>query len=136
MRFGITERFPLKKHKDDGTLRTFASGATRDTAEGKIEPWGYGSPLAEKAFSEYMLKHQTQSDGNHRESDNWKKGFPLDSFWHSMSRHVLDFRLIWEQFPDEARTADIIDALCAIKFNVDGLIHELKRIEYDAEHRK
>lgn len=121
---------------DNGTLRTFDTGATRDTGEGKIEPWGYMSPLVDKAFSEYMLRHQTQSDGNKRESDNWKKGFPLDAFWHSMSRHVLDFRLIYEQFPEEARTQDIIETLCAIKFNVDGMMHELLKIQLKGYHDK
>jgi hypothetical protein len=83
-----------------------------------------------------MLKHQTQSDGNLRESDNWKKGFPLDAFWHSMSRHILDLRLIWEQFPEEARTQDIIETLCAVKFNVDGLMHEILRTELKGLHDK
>ena len=112
---------------DDGTLRTFASGATRDTTEGKLEPWGFTSALVEKVFSEYMDKHRIQSDGNLRDSGNWKKGFDLDSYWHSMSRHVMDFRLLWEGHEGEARTESLMDALCGIKFNVDGLIYELMK---------
>jgi hypothetical protein len=117
--------------KDNGRLRTFPTGATRDTNDGKLEPWGFTSPLTEKRFAEYMHEHRVQSDGSLRDSDNWKKGFPIDSFWHSMSRHVLDFRLLWEQYGSEARTQDIVDALCGIKFNVDGLIHELMKKEID-----
>lgn len=117
--------------EDNGTLRTFPSGATRDTNDGKLEPWGFGSPLTELAFSEYMHKHRIQSDGSMRESDNWKKGFPPESFWHSLSRHVLDFRLLWEGYGEKARTDDAIDALCGIKFNVDGLIHEMMKARYD-----
>lgn len=115
--------------KDDGTLRTFSTGATRDTAEGKLEPWGFSSALVEKAFCEYMNGHRTQSDGNLRNSDNWKRGIPVDAYWHSLSRHVLDLRLQWEGYPGSARSADMIESLCAIRFNVDGLLHELLRKE-------
>lgn len=112
---------------DDGTLRTFPSGATRDSAAGKLEPWGFTSALVEKRFSEYMHQHRIQSDGSLRDSDNWKKGFELDSYYHSMSRHVLDFRLLWEGYAKESRTDDLVDALCGILFNTQGLIHELMK---------
>jgi hypothetical protein len=112
-----------------GKIRRFDTGATRDTTDGKLEPWGFTSPLVEKAFSEYMDFHRRQSDGELRDSSNWKKGIPMDTYWHSLSRHILDFRLLYDQFPEEARTQDIVDALCAIKFNVDGMIHELKVAE-------
>ncbi len=110
---------------DDGVLRTFDTGATRDTGEDKVEPWGYMSELAELAYADYMQMHQVQSDGKLRDSDNWKKGIPLDAFYHSLSRHILDLRLIWNGHADHARTSNLIEALCAIKFNVDGLLHEL-----------
>jgi hypothetical protein len=111
--------------KDDGTLRTYPSGATRDTAEGKLEPWGFTSALAEKAYCEYMHEHRRQSDGGMRDSDNWKKGIPLDVFFHSLSRHILDLKLQWEGHGSQARSEDMIDTLCAIKFNVDGMLHEM-----------
>lgn len=116
---------------DDGTLRTFPGGATRDTAEGKLEPWGFQSALVEKVFCEYMNEHRIQSDGNLRDSDNWKSGFGLDSCFHSLSRHILDLRLLWEGYESQARTDSITDALCAIRFNVDALLLELtrKRVE-------
>ena len=113
--------------EDNGTLRTFSTGATRDTAEGKTEPWGFTSALAEKAYCEYMNKHRMQTDGELRDSDNWKKGIPLDAFYHSLGRHVLDLRLIWEGYENEARTGNLAEVLCAIKFNVDGMLHELVR---------
>ena len=118
--------------KDDGVLRTFGTGATRDTNEGKLEPWGFTSPLVEKAFSEYMHEHRKQTDGELRDSDNWKKGIPMDAYWHSMSRHILDLRLLWEGYGKEARTRDIVEVLCAIRFNVDGMIHELRKTELGA----
>jgi hypothetical protein len=109
---------------DDGTLRTFATGATRDTAEGKLEPWGFTSPYAEKAFCEYMHRHRVQSDGSLRDSGNWKKGIPVEVFFHSLSRHILEFRLLWESDPPPA-AGDLVEVLCAIRFNVDGMLHEL-----------
>lgn len=109
-------------------MRYFESGATRDDGD-KLEPWGFTSALVEKAFSEYMAKHQMQADGKKRESGNWKKGIPLDAYFHSLSRHILDFRLLYEGFPNEARTKDMLETLMAIKFNIDGFAYELLKAE-------
>lgn len=113
--------------EDNGVLRTFASGATRDTGEDKLEPWGFTSALVEQEYSEYMHSHRIQSDGEKRASDNWKKGIPVEAFHDSLSRHILDYKLIQEGFPQKARTPDLMETLLAIKFNVDGLIHELAK---------
>jgi hypothetical protein len=112
-----------------GKIRKFSTGATRDSDENKLEPWGFTSALVEKAFSEYMHSHRVQPDGQLRDSNNWKKGIPLEAYWHSLSRHILDLRLLWEGFPHEARTQDKIEALCAIKFNIDGMMYELLKTE-------
>lgn len=111
--------------EDTGTIRQFSSGATRDSGEGKMEPWGFNSVLVERAYDAYMNKHRTQSDGNLRDSDNWQKGFPFDSYWHSLSRHVQDFRLHYEGYADLSRAEDMLEALLAMKFNTDGMIYEL-----------
>ena len=115
--------------EDDGILRTFPTGATRDTADGKLEPWGFTSALVEKQFSKYMHEHRIQTDGTLRDSDNWKKGIPLKSYEHSLSRHVLDLKLILEGFPGEAREPDIRVVLCAIIFNAQGMLYEILRKE-------
>ncbi len=107
-----------------GEIRTFDTGATRDTAEGKHEPWGFMSALAEKRFCEYMHKHRMQQDGKMRDSDNWKKGIPAEAYKHSLSRHIRDLRLILEGFPSEADETDMEEVLCAVLFNVQGLLHE------------
>src|SRR3990167_4084265 len=52
-------------------IRTFNSGATRDTLEGKLEFARFMSPIVLKRFSEYMNLHRKQTDGNLREPDNW-----------------------------------------------------------------
>ena len=118
---------------DDGTLRTYGTGATRDTAEGKLEPWGFTSALVEKRFSEYMQTHRVQSDGALRDSDNWKRGIPIKDYWDSLSRHIEDLRLIHEGFPGEAREADLETVLCSVLFNVQGMLHEVikERISRD-----
>lgn len=111
--------------EDDGTIRTFETGATRDTTEGKHEPWGFTSALVEQRFCEYMQGHRTQTDGQLRDSDNWKRGIPLDAYKHSLGRHVQDLRLILEGYPEHARERDAEEVLCAILFNVQGMLHEL-----------
>lgn len=104
-------------------MRTFETGATRDSDDSKLEHWGFSSALVEKRYSEYMQTHQTQADGEKRASNNWMKGIPGDVYKHSMSRHVNDLRLILEGHPEQAEESDLETVLCAIKFNVDGMLY-------------
>ena len=113
-----------KEEIDTGVQRTFTTGATRDTGEGKHEPWGFMSALAEQRFCEYMHGHRVQSDGTLRDSDNWKKGIPFEVYKHSLSRHIQDLRLILEGHPEMAREKDLETVLCATLFNVQGMLHE------------
>ena len=108
-------------------IRTFSSGATRDTASGKPDYAGYLSPLVLQRFGRYMLQHQTQSDGTLRASDNWKRGIPKNAYMSSLWRHFLDVWLLHEEYP--AATANLEDALCALLFNVQGYLHETLREE-------
>jgi hypothetical protein len=99
-------------------MRTFDTGATRDTDQGKIDFEGFLSPLALEAFGEYMHKHRTQSDGSLRSSDNWQKGIPVEAYMKSAWRH---FFAVWRGY----RQGEIdMEDLCALMFNVQGLIHE------------
>jgi hypothetical protein len=139
--------------KDNGTLRTFASGATRDTASGKIDPEGFLDPLVILAFSEYMDRHRVQSDGSLRASDNWQAGFPRAQTMKSLWRHFLDLWLLHRGHPpvskdhrafyEQARTAHFSlgfllpiaesharevstrEVLCALYFNVSALLREV-----------
>ena len=114
-------------------MRKFDTGATRDNDDGKLEPWGFTSALVEKRYSEYMHTHRQQSDGELRPSDNWKNGIPTEAYWHSLSRHLNDLRLIAEGHPERAEESDLETVLCAVKFNVDGLLYEvLKGAKLDA----
>lgn len=117
-------------------MRKFETGATRDTDEGKADYPGFESSLVRKRFGEYMLLHQTQADGSKRHSDNWKAGIPIQAYVSSLSRHVLDVLLAMEGYPLEAR-ASLEDALCAVLFNANGMLHEIikRRLENQAKLR-
>lgn len=105
-------------------MRTFDTGATRDSDEGKLELWGFNSAAVEKRYGEYMHTHRVQADGKLRASDNWKKGIPLSAYKHSLSRHLNDLRLLLEGYPEMADETDLEVVLCAVKFNVDGMLFE------------
>jgi hypothetical protein len=114
----------VKEDKAQDKGRTFASGATRDTANGKLELHRYFSPKCVRRFAEYMQQHQIDSNGNYRPGNNWQKGMPREVFVASMFRHFLE---VWERWDDigglDNPTTE--DALCAIIFNAQGLLLEL-----------
>ena len=109
---------------EDGTMkRTFASGATRDTEDGKEDLEGFLSPLVLERYAEYMHEHRHMADGTTRDSDNWQRGIPLDAYMKSAWRHFMDWWLIHRKV---ARAPwNIEDALCALLFNVSGYLHEI-----------
>ena len=117
--------------EDDGTLRTFNTGATRNSGKERLDPFGFISPEALYRFSQYMHKHRLQSDGNLRDSDNWKKGMPKDEYVRSFIRHAMDFWLVTSGGKpryDEA-VDDPVEIACAIMFNIQGYLHESLREE-------
>jgi hypothetical protein len=116
---------PTPATEDSGVMRTYSTGATRDTSEGKPVHWRFSSALVEKRYGEYMHAKRVQSDGNIRAGDNWKHGIPVEDYFDSLSRHISDLKLIKEGFPGEAADHDLETVLCAIKFNVDGMLHEI-----------
>lgn len=112
-------------------MREFETGATRDTDEGKPDFIGYLSPLVLSRYGEYMLKHQMQTNGEMRASDNWKKGMPKAEYLKSMFRHLLD---VWLEDEGHESRDGLEEALCAIIFNASGYLHEhLKEIEATAD---
>jgi len=112
--------------RDSGQLRTFATGATRDTSQQKLDPFGFISPVALHRFSEYMHRHRVQSDGNLRDSDNWKKGMPREEYVRSLIRHVMDFWLVTSgEVPRyDTKVSDPDEIACSILFNIQGYLHE------------
>lgn len=110
----------------NASMRTFDTGAKRDSDHDKIDPEGFLSPLVILRFCEYMHKHRLQADGNLRASDNWKKGMPVEAYMKSLLRHVLDLWLVHDGAAMFARSSKE-DALCAILFNTQGYLHELEK---------
>lgn len=103
-------------------MRQFESGATRTSAEGKLDYEGFLSPIVIERYGQYMHKNRLQPDGTLRESDNWQKGIPLDAYMKSLWRHFLE---AWKIH--RGGEGDMEEALCAIMFNSMGYLHELKK---------
>lgn len=124
----------VRVDKDDGTLRTFGTGATRDTAQDKLDFEGFLSPLVLERFAEYMHENRKQSDGSFRDSDNWQKGIPRVEYAKSEWRHHFDF---WKEHRGLRTDAGIERALCGIMFNVMGYLHEhlKEKMSFPSERR-
>jgi hypothetical protein len=109
------------------SVRTFTTGATRDTDENKPDYEGFLSPLVIQRFGEYMHKNRRQNDGSLRDSDNWQKGIPFTAYAKSGWRHFFAW---WKGHrawvPDEHdNPVHLEEDLCALLFNVQGYLHEL-----------
>lgn len=115
--------------KLDTKIRTFHTGATRDTDEGKLDWEGFISPLAMRYFAKYMHEHRHQADGTLRDADNWQKGMPRRQYMKSLIRHIWDLWTWWRQtgggFSEASANARFIELLCAMLFNIQGLLHEI-----------
>lgn len=104
-------------------MRTFSTGATRDSDESKIDFEGFLSPLVLKRYGEYMNRHRKQADGGIRASDNWQAGIPLDAYMKSLWRHFFD---VWAKHRGHPGLTDetVEEELCAVLFNASGYLHE------------
>jgi hypothetical protein len=113
--------------------RTFDTGATRDTDEGKLDYEGFLCPLVLEAFAEYMHKKRQMPDGSMRDSDNWQKGIPVSAYMKSMWRH---FFAVWKEHrASEVSAVSVAGAeedLMALLFNVMGLAHEILKRKLNA----
>lgn len=105
---------PLK-----GNVRTFQTGATRDTDDGKIDLEGFLNPAAVEAFGLYMHYNRVQSDGTLRDSDNWQRGIPNDQYVKSLWRHFLS---VWKWNRGYPIREGIVFALCGVLFNAFGIL--------------
>lgn len=110
-----------------GNVRTFGTGATRDTDEGKLRYEGFLTPLVLKRYAEYMHKHRLQSDGSLRDPDNWQSLFGpdhynvcIDSGW----RHFMDWWLHHRGYSEET-TEDLEESLCALMFNIQAYLFKM-----------
>jgi hypothetical protein len=102
-------------------MREFETGATRDDDDHKLDYEGFLCPGVLERYAEYMREHRKQADGKLRASDNWMKGIPEAAYMKSLWRHFMD---VWSFRRGYSITVDYEDALCAVLFNVMGLLHE------------
>lgn len=95
---------------------------------GKNDYEGFLSPLVIEAFGRYMhICRQTPT--GLRASDNWQLGIPTKVYMKSMWRHFFD---VWSHYRGGRTKERQIVNLLALKFNVDGMLHEaLKHASYD-----
>ena len=102
------------------SIRTFATGATRDTDIDKFDYDGFLCPLVLERYAEYMHANRWMADGSMRGSDNWKNGIPQDVYRKSGWRHFFSF---WKHclIGDKA---DAMRDACALLFNIMGWMHE------------
>lgn len=129
----MTEQFDDGVSKeDDGNVRKFSSGATRDTAEGKLDFEGFLCPLVLERYAEYMNKNRLQSDGKLRDSDNWQKGIPKGQYMKSVWRH---FFAVWSSWRAKHKAVSE-DDLCALMFNTMGMLHEIRKEVVNEETEK
>lgn len=102
-------------------IRTFETGANRNTDQGKLDYEGFLSPIVLERFAQYLHKHRHLENGEYRDSDNWQKGIPRDVYMKSLLRHVLD---MWKQHRGFTSQEEMEDSICAVMFNAMGYLFE------------
>lgn len=101
-------------------MRTFESGGTRDTDEGKYCYEGFLSPLVLEKFAAYMHGHRIQADGNLRAPDNWQRHFGekhFDVCMDSLLRHVID---MWKEHRGLKSREGMESAMMGVLFNIQA----------------
>jgi hypothetical protein len=113
------EEYAEALKKSNPLVRTFSTGATRDTDADKLDFEGFLSPLVLEEFAKYMHGKRKMPDGSMRDSDNWQKGIPTEAYMKSMFRH---FFAVWKSH----RAGKVSkEDLLALFFNVQGMAHEV-----------
>ena len=109
-------------------MRKFDTGATRGSEDNKYDYEGFLDPFVLERYGEYMHAHRTQADGKPRAADNWQKGMSKNSYKKSLLRHTFDTWRVWRggtvYDPETGEAVSLQSLLCAIMFNVMGLLHE------------
>jgi hypothetical protein len=97
----------------------FATGALRDSQEGKEDYIETISWTAMKRYAQYMTgKKKKYGQGN------FKKGIPIQSYEQSLVRHLQKYL---SNKHEQGQCEPQEDHLSAMLFNIFGIIHELER---------
>ena len=112
-------------------IRTFDTGATRDTDVSKPNYIKALCPLVLRRYVTYLDKHRLQPDGSVRDFDNWKQGIPKQVYMEGLGRHEMAAWLIHAGFTayDNHGPVEIEDALCGVVFNAMGYLHEILKVK-------
>ena len=94
----------------------FETGALRDNPEGKEDYTETISWTAMKRYAQFMTKKKERYGAG-----NFKKGIPIDWYEQSLLRHVQKYMANKYEGGDVEKDDD---HLCAILFNVFGIMHE------------
>lgn len=111
-------------------MRTFDTGATRDTDRDKLDFEGFLSPISLERYAQYMHSKRQMPNGDLRDSDNWQRGIPIKAYMQSLWRH---FFAVWKSY----RTGSLDeceDELCAVLFNTTGMLHEIIKTKEEKNH--
>jgi len=122
--------------KDDGNMRDFGNGATRDTATGKLDYEGFLSPAVLEQYGRFMEMNRLQSDGGRRDSDNWQQGIPRDVYMKSAFRHFMEMWTEHRKAPGCQQRAEFMAGMCGLLFNVMGYMHEWLKVHDMVEFDK
>lgn len=124
-----------KETNSKGEIRTFGTGATRDTVEGKLSYVKALSPIVLQRYVQYLDAHRKQPDGSMREFDNWKSGIPEEAYLDGLGRHQMATWLLAQGYSAEDNHGPVTlqDSLCAIIFGASGWLHELLEKELKRE---
>lgn len=104
-------------------MRNFQGGATRDLVDGKLSYIRFLSPHVLTRYCQYLEEHRDTKQGK-RDPDNWKSGIPIDVYMDSMGRHFWE---IWTEHEECKELSQ--DTLCALLFNVQGILFEILKGE-------
>jgi len=115
-------------------IRKFATGATRDTLEGKLSYVKALSPIVLQRYVQYLDAHRLQPDGSMRDFDNWKKGIDIDAYFDGLGRHFVAVWLLQQGFDtkDNHGPVTLEDSLCAVIFNSMGWLFEILKEKENA----
>lgn len=112
----------LEVMQKDANIRTFGTGANRNSDEGKLDFEGFLCPNVLKTYAEYMHKNRFLENGQMRDSDNWQKGIPVPAYMKSMYRHFFD---TWSNYRGNETPETQVQNLCGLMFNAMGMLHEI-----------
>jgi hypothetical protein len=114
-------------------MRNFGTGATRDSADWKLDLKGFLSARAVELLGRYMHFHRHQADGKLRDSDNWKLGIPIKVYEESETRHVFEWlRALEDEKAENSPVANVngkaLVAALGMMFNLQGWLHEQSKL--------